>query len=481
MKKLFLTNLAFLLLLNVFIKAFWILGIDRSVQNVVPSEDYGLYFALLNFTYIFNVFLDLGLTNWNNRQVAQHSQMLPKYFAHLIPIKIVLSLLFTAIIFVVALIVGKTSPKEMTLLFWLCLSQILVSLILYFRSNISGLLMFKTDSILSVLDRFLMIIICGILLWTSILNNKNFNIEYFVYSQVVSYIITALIAATICLYKTGFIKLKWNYPFMIKVLKDCFPYALLTLLMTCYNRIDSVMLLNLLKDGEVASAIYAAGFRLVDSANMIAYLFSVILLPLFANMIKSKLNVTEVVKPAFHLLLILSLSFALLSLTYTKEAMELMYNKHIAESAAVYRVLCFCFVPVSMSYIFGTLLTANGSLKKLNIIAFCGMISNIGIDILLIPHYQALGASYASLITQSLTAVLQIAITIKMFKIRISWRYVFKISTFILSIIATTFVIKQLPFDWRWLTGLSIVAYVVIALGFRLFSLQGIASLLRRD
>jgi O-antigen/teichoic acid export membrane protein len=481
MKKLFLTNLAFLLLLNVFIKAFWILGIDRSVQNAVASEDYGLYFALLNFTYIFNVFLDLGLTNWNNRQIAQHSQLLPKYFARLIPIKIILSVIFTAIIFAFALIVGKSSQKEMTLLLWLCVSQILVSFILYLRSNISGLLMFKTDSIISVLDRFLMIVICGFMLWASVLGRKEFCIEYFVYSQVVSYAITALIAAVVCLYKTDFIRIKWNLPFILKVLKDCFPYALLTLLMSCYNKIDSVMLLNMLKEGEVASAIYAAGFRLVDSANMIAYLFSVILLPLFASMIKSKLNITDVVRVAFHILLTLSLAFAMLSQAYTKEAMELMYNKNIAESIAVYRVLSLCFIPVSMTYIFGTLLTANGSLKKLNWVAFCGMVSNVGIDLLLIPHFQALGASYASLITQSLTAILQIIIAIKIFKIRISLQYVLKITMFILALLLATAAIRQISLDWIVLIVLSLIAYVLIAFAFRLFSVKGILTLVKRD
>ncbi|MDR1847860.1 MAG: polysaccharide biosynthesis C-terminal domain-containing protein [Bacteroidales bacterium] len=479
MKRLFLTNLAFLLLLNVLIKAFWILGIDRGVQNAVASEDYGLYFALLNFTYIFNVFLDLGLTNWNNRQIAQHSQLLPKYFARLIPMKIVMSLAFTVIIFTVAIIAGKTSHKEMLLLFWLCVSQILVSLILYLRSNVSGLLMFKTDSVLSVLDRFLMVVICGVLLWTSVLQGKAFRIEYFVYSQVVSYAVTALIAAAICLYKTGFIKLRWNYVFMLKVLKDCYPYALLTLLMSCYNKIDSVMLLNMLKTGDVASAIYAAGFRLVDSANMIAYLFSIILLPLFANMIKSKISVQEVVKVAFHILITISVAFATLSQFYTTEIINLMYNKHITESMEVFRVLSFCFIPISMTYIFGTLLTANGSLRKLNIVAFCGMISNIGFDLLLIPHYEALGAAYSSLITQSFTALLQVIIALKIFNIKLNFTYIIKIFVFILSLVASTFLIRQIAFSWLWLIVLTALSYVLLALVFRIFSLRGVLSLVK--
>jgi O-antigen/teichoic acid export membrane protein len=52
-------------------------------------------------------------------------------------------------------------------------------------------------------------------------------------------------------------------------------------------------------------------------------------------------------------------------------------------------------------YIFGTLLTANGSLKILNILALIALIANFGLNLWLIPKYQALGAAYAAIITQS--------------------------------------------------------------------------------
>ena len=93
MKKFFVTNLFFLLALNILIKSFWILGIDRSVQNAVSAQDYGVYYALFNFTYLFNIILDFGIVNYNNRMIARHTNLLSKYFARIIPLKIILSLI----------------------------------------------------------------------------------------------------------------------------------------------------------------------------------------------------------------------------------------------------------------------------------------------------------------------------------------------------------------------------------------------------
>ena len=70
MRKNFITNIGFLLLLNLLVKPFWILGIDRSVQNAIGAEAYGTYFALFNFAFLFQVVLDFGINNYNNRQIA---------------------------------------------------------------------------------------------------------------------------------------------------------------------------------------------------------------------------------------------------------------------------------------------------------------------------------------------------------------------------------------------------------------------------
>ncbi len=75
MQKKFLTNLGLLLFLNLLIKPFWVLGIDRSVQNAVGAEDFGFYFSILNFSFLFNILLDLGITNFNNRNIAQNSHL----------------------------------------------------------------------------------------------------------------------------------------------------------------------------------------------------------------------------------------------------------------------------------------------------------------------------------------------------------------------------------------------------------------------
>src|SRR5215207_9430433 len=91
MQKKFITNLAFLLFLNLLIKPFWLVGIDRVVQNTTGAEVYGQYYALFNFSFLFNILLDLGITNFNNRNISQNRQLLQKHLSGIISVRLALA------------------------------------------------------------------------------------------------------------------------------------------------------------------------------------------------------------------------------------------------------------------------------------------------------------------------------------------------------------------------------------------------------
>ena len=80
----FVFNICFLIFLNLLIKPFWILGIDVGVQNQVGAESYGLYFAIFNFSYMFSILLDMGTTNFNNRNIAQNTPLLDTHLSSII-------------------------------------------------------------------------------------------------------------------------------------------------------------------------------------------------------------------------------------------------------------------------------------------------------------------------------------------------------------------------------------------------------------
>lgn len=477
MQKKFITNLALLLFLNLLIKPFWILGIDRSVQNAVDPDSYGTYFALFNFSFLFNILLDLGITNFNNRNIAQNNHLLNKHVSSIILLRALLAVLYIIVTALVGLLLGYSGP-QISILLVLGANQILISFILYLRSNIAGLHLFKTDSFISVLDRLIMISICGILLWGGI-SNQPFRIEWYIYAQTAAYLITALVTLFIVIDRARLKKLKWNRAFFLMILKQSYPYAILVLLMTFYNRIDTVMIERILDKGAEQSSMYASAYRLLDAANMIAYLFAGLLLPMFSKMIKHKEKLDELVKLAFSLLIVPSSVVAVASFFYSQEIMDLLYNKHTVESAEVFRVLMFCFIPVSTTYIFGTLLTSNGNLRELNIMASIGMLFNILINLIMIPKFQAEGAAITSFVTQLLTAVFQVILAQFIFRFKVNYSFLVRLLLFVLGLAGLGYFTIQLPYFWTTNISLLVAGGVAWAFATRILSVKSMYQILK--
>ncbi|MCB0431256.1 MAG: oligosaccharide flippase family protein [Flavobacteriales bacterium] len=477
MQKKFFSNLLLLLFLNLLIKPFWVLGIDRAVQNEVGPEIYGEYFALFNFSFLFNILLDFGLTNYNNRSIAQNNLLLTKYVARLFVFKLMLGVLFLLVSLVIGLSIDY-SADQLKLLIFLIFNQFLISLTLYLRSNIAGLHLFKSDSMISVLDRSLMILFCGLLLlkWVP---GVRLTIHTFVYLQTVAYGLTALAALGVVWRRANGLVLKWDWPFVLTVVKKSMPYAILVLLMSFYNRLDTVMLERLLPDGAEQSGIYAAGFRLLDAANMIAMLFAVILLPMFSRMIRMHEPVDEIVTLSVRLLIVPAIMLGLSCYFYRQELMGMLYHNRVDESARVFGVLMFCFVAVSATYIFGTLLTANGNLRQLNGMALLGIVINVGLNLYLIPRMAALGSAYASLITQVFTALAQVIIAQSVFRFKIKWSFLFRLLLFAAGVAVLGYFSTQLPYNWLYSMVGMLVACVLLSYLTGLLSIRMLYRILK--
>lgn len=446
LKKNFIINLAFLLLLNLLIKPFWIFGVERTVQNIVGAEEFGFYFSLLNFSLLFNIILDVGITNSNNRNIAQNHSILSKHVSNIVSLKFLLAVAYAIITISVALIIGY-STRQISFLMVLVFNQFLLSFILYLRSNISGLHLFKTDSFMSVLDRLLMIIICSIIIWGSI-TEEPIRIEWFIFAQTGAYFITAITALFIVLNKASFFKLNFSFKFFRVFLKQSLPFAILILLMAFYNRIDSVMLERLLHNGKEQAGIYAQAFRILEGASMFAYLFSVLLLPMFAKMIKKNQDINELLKLSSLLILVPAIILAVNCHFFNYELMDLMYVEHVDKSAPVLSLLITGFIGISLTYIFGTLLTSNGNLTQLNIMAGGGMLLNVILNLILIPKYMVIGSAIASMTTQLLTALSQIVIAKYVFGLKINIKLMVSFVAFTGFYILSTYFIKTITENW---------------------------------
>jgi len=458
LKKRFITNLALLIFLNLLIKPFWFFGIEVGVQNRVGEEMYGFYFSLFNFAFILNILLDAGINNYNNRTIARDHSLLREHLSAIVPLKFLLAFIYAAVVFVSGKMLGY-SGEQFRMLWWLVLNQFLASFILYFRTNISGMQYFRTDSLLSVMDRALMILLTGLLLWGDLLS-RPFRIEWFVYTQTVSYSLTLITVAAIVFYRSGLFRPVVSIAGSLRILRLSYPFALLILLMSLFNRIDSVMLERLLEEGREQAGIYAQSFRILDAASQFSLLFATLLLPMFSRMLRLGEDVNGLIRIALPILMVAGISLALSASFYNREIIDLLYRSHATYSARIFSLLMIGFVFVSTSYIYGTLLTANNNLGHLNILAAATVVINITLNLVLIPRKGALGAAIASLVSQAFYAVMQVFLSVRVLRIPLNGDILLKLAAFLLINLVTGYLSQYIP---GWAAGFLLLMLSCLA------------------
>ena len=241
MRRFFVKNILFVITVNVLVKPIWVIFIDRNVQNTVPSGSYGTYQALLSLSIIFQTILDFGISSYNSRTIAQNPDKLPTVFPAMLSARLVLILIYLGLAYSWGFLLGYRG-WELYLLLGVLLIQSLNALVSFIRSNVAALHRFKTDGILSITDRLLMILICGFLLFYPATSSR-FKIEWFIITQVACYFITAVIGYMI-LKRIGKVRLQFSFDAgeVFKIVRQSFPYALLIFLMSIYNRADAMMI-----------------------------------------------------------------------------------------------------------------------------------------------------------------------------------------------------------------------------------------------
>lgn len=407
MQKKFFSNLLLIILLNLLVKPYAIFAIDATVQNRVGAENYGMYFSLLNLSFLFNILMDLGINNFTTKHVAQYPKVISSYVGKLFSFRLILFAIYALVTITIGVAIGHDS-EELYLLLILIFNQWLVTFIAYFRSHFGGLHLFKTDAFISVLDRILLIFICGFVLFTNV-TGKHFEIEWFIWMQTVCYLITLITAFILLTRKIGIPKFTFHWAFSIAILRKSYPYALLILLMMIYTRTDSVMIERIHPNGKYEAGVYAQGFRLLDALFMFGMIFANLLLPIFSRMFKEdKTAIPEMLVSSRNLLVGGSILIAAVCFFNPDFILGLIYKNDVSASSQSFQWLMLSFIGMCLSLIYGTLLTAKGDMRFLNQLSIVGIVVNIAFNALLIPEYGAAGSAFATLVTQGFTALIQL-------------------------------------------------------------------------
>ena len=464
MKYHFYQNIGLLILINLLIKPLYIFSIEAEVQNQIGDQEYGLYFAIFNFLFIFQWVLDPGIQNYNSQLLSKERTLLQETLKHTITAKVITAITFFSGIGILACVIFGWHLFPIILL--MAGNMILLSFAVFLRSHFSIMGSYVIDSLLSSVDKLLLVLALGYVLYISPIE---MSVLRFVQIQTAALVASVLIIGICFLGRFKGVELKIDFTQIKSIIQKSFPFALIFILMSLYNRMDGIMLKFLINDNSLSAGIYAAGFRVYDAMNMIGYLFASLLLPMYANAMNSKERLLKLYDESLRLMLVIAIVSSLGTFFYSSEILSLIYDNIDDRHIAVFRVLSLSFFSVALTYIYSTLMTASAKLKVFNRLLAAGVFVNFGLNLYLIPRLQAEGAAIATLITQGLLLIGQVVLVFSTFAFKVDYRLILQVVSIVGVTIASYLVIHTyvpIHFIFQLCLGVIISLAYILALNF---------------
>ena len=386
----FFKGLTGLIALNLMVKPVWIFFIDRAVQNTVGHDAYGEYFALFNLSYFLLFLADAGLSTLLSQRMAGNNA-LP--LGAMLTLKTILVILYTVF---VCFIGWLTDISRWDLLIFLILAQLLNSFFVFFRGMVTAHQYFGVDAFFSVLDKLLMTIICGAILYTGLFGKM--DLLLFLKMQCIS---TAFALVLVLFFLNKKKVLYWSAPELAgNMVTMILPFAACILLMGLHNRLDGFLLERMHNNGSLEAGIYASAFRLLDAGNMPGYLVASFLVPFIARHQRNKKLSEAVVLQSRHMLIFFGIGAACFAISHATWIQQLLYNSSDPEHS---RVIAACVAVLPAYYlvhIYGSVFTESNRLPRFLLILALSVILNLLLNLVLIPEYGAWGCSIAALLSQ---------------------------------------------------------------------------------
>ncbi|GAB4381922.1 MAG: flippase [Methanothermobacter thermautotrophicus] len=438
-------NTAFLLVATLFtnLAAFvW----NVYLARYLGTAGFGILSTALALTGIFSILADLGIGTYITREIARNPAGAGDLVAAGLGNRIILSCIVFVLILLFPLI-GLYSGTAAAVIVFIAGYMLLGSFSSFFNSIFQGFQRMEYQTVWNILNSLFILVGVLAVVWLG--------------GSVVQVAVAYLIAAALSLvYSAATFTRRFFTPglsFSRDMIREAIPFGITSVFSLIYFWIDSVML-SLMK-GDVSVGLYNAPYRLL---TVISSLYGVYLTAVFPVMsrfhVESEDSLRFTYMRSLKYLIIIAVPLIFTVFTLAGPLIELIFSAKYLESVPALRVLiiatAFMFINGVSSSLLGS---ANRQITVTRITGVAALF-NVTLNLALIPRFDFMGASAATVMTEALMTLLFLR-TVRDLGFGPAWRDL-HVAWRILLPAAASIILLLLPLSILIRIPLALVAYI---------------------
>ncbi len=360
------------------------------VARYFGVEVFGKFSFALNFSMLFVILADFGLSTLTIRELARNKELTKKYIENIAVIKLILAFITCGLIVLISQFMGKS--LEVNLIIYLFGIYVIInSFSDFFRSVFKAFEKMQYEAYSKILQGVILFIIALFFL----LNGYPiiFVVSAFIIASSISFVFTLFLTWN----KFTKFWLDLDFGFWKNVIKESWPFALSSLFMVIYFRIDTVMLG--IFDNNYSVGIYSSAYNLIFLVFGVTSLLNLSLYPYLSRNKSFKINRL--------LLYYFSGGFLVaLLLFFLSPLIIFIYGPSFMDSIIALKYLGLVSIFLIPNSLFGIYYAAHNQ-QRFNL-KVTGLLSviNIFLNIFLIPLFSYIGAIMSTIFTEFIGTIL---------------------------------------------------------------------------
>jgi O-antigen/teichoic acid export membrane protein len=372
----------------------YILGffITLYTARYLGVGNFGILSLALSLTGIFVIFTDLGLGTLIVREVARDKSVADKYISNIALMKILLTIFTLGLTVLTVNILGYNDTVKNVI--YIITYSIMIGTFIGFLAAIfqANEKMFQI-SISNILTSVTMLISTFIGIYYGL--NLNFFASIYLISNILIFIyIFSMYIRTFSLPQIQIDLTLWK-----PTLKEAWPFGITSISAMLYTYIDSIMLSVI--QGTEAVGVYSAAYRIMLVMLFIPNAVNLAIFPVMSQYYESSKDSLRIVHERyFKYMILLGVPIGAGTTILASKIILLIFGQGFTQSVIVLQILIWTIVLTFAGASFVQLLQSTNKQIVITKISGICVVINIVINLLLIPKYSYIGASFATLLTE---------------------------------------------------------------------------------